>query len=79
MDDFIQNSLCWDTFDCAFSACDVIDSMHDNEYVGYEDYEDCKEIIDELKNDYATLKEVNLCSKYNVNWVGNWYMYLGAY
>lgn len=72
--DFIQYYLCWNSFDCANTIFEAIDSAYDNDYVGYDDYDDCKETIDELTHDYDTLTEKELCDKYDVNRVGNWFM-----
>lgn len=74
MDDFILNCLFWNRFDSSYTIFETIDSVYDNDYVGYDDYDDCKEAIDELTHDYDTLTEKELCNKYDVNRVGNWYM-----
>ena len=65
----------WNCFDCGHNLLGVAEDTFENEGVGYDDYDYCQKVIDQLHSDYDTMSEKDFCEQYEINRVGDWFAY----
>lgn len=76
LEEFISNFA--DSYDYSVNLECLLASAYDEYYIGYDEYNYCKEFIDELTKDCETLTEKELCDKYDVNRIGDYFIKMSS-
>lgn len=74
--DFLTKGLNWEYFTYSIFLEEVVDEIFRYSYENYGKDIFCKEEIDQIENDLKILSKSQFCSKYGINKIGMYFLFL---